>query len=64
MEIILILISLFVYFVIGGYVSQRCKSMMELPMVVLWPAYLAGLLGRLYRANECAKTARKLKRTR
>lgn len=62
MDIILILIGLFVYFVVGGYVSQRCKSMVELPMVCLWPAYLAGLLGRMYRATQCAKTARKLKR--
>ena len=61
MDIIVCLIGCFVYFVIGGYVSQRCKSMLDLSMVVLWPAYLAGLLGRIVRKKEVQKSIRKLK---
>ena len=62
MDIVLILIGLFVYFVIGGYISQRHRSLVELSMVALWPAYLAGLIGRAVRAKEAQQLARKLKK--
>ena len=61
MDIIFSLISLFIYFLVGGYVSQRYKSMVDLGMVVLWPAYLAGKLGQQIYGIQCHRQSRKRK---